>query len=131
VAQSSIHDALRAIERAEPDEQWAVLCFLAGRGVMFDTADRSAALRRAELLLAAGGDPRRPLALYGRAVSALAVDLDSMEARRQLAAGLDELESEVVGLPGAAEALRLLRGDEELAWQAFAMSILAEELSGD
>ena len=50
-----------------------------------------AALRRAELLLAAGGDPRRPLELYGRAVTALAEDLDDPPLRAELAAGLEAL----------------------------------------
>jgi hypothetical protein len=120
---------IRASERSEPEEQWVVLCFLAGRQVEIDPDERNAAVRRAELLLASGGDPRRSLALFGRAVTAVAEDLDSPAARRRLADGLTALEPDVAGLRGASEALRLLRGDADLAWQAFAMSILADELA--
>ena len=56
-----------------------------------DEAELHAALRRSELLLATGGDPRRPLELYGRAVTALADDLDEPALRAELAAGLDAL----------------------------------------
>ena len=68
----SLRDLIRAAEHAEPPEQWALLCFLAGRGVTTDEHELNAALRRSQLLLAAGGDPRRRLELYGRAVTALA-----------------------------------------------------------
>ena len=72
----NVRDLIRATERADPEEQWALLCFVAGRNVTIDAHDLNAALRRSELLLATGGDPRRPLELYGRAVTALAEDLD-------------------------------------------------------
>ncbi len=127
----NLRDLIRATERAEPPEQWALLCFLAGRNVTLDEHERDAALRRSELLLAAGGDPRRPLELYGRAVTALAEDLDDPAARAQLAAGLDTLTPAIEGLRGAAEALRLLGRDGDLAWQCYAMALLAEELGGE
>src|SRR6476659_2848628 len=127
----SIRDWIRSTERAPPEEQWTLLCFLAGREVGLDEHELHAAIRRAELLLAAGGDPHRPLELYGRAVTALADDLDEPPAREQLAAGLDALTTEVAGLRGATEALRLLRSDGDLAWQCFAMALLADALTGD
>ncbi len=126
---SRLRDVIRARERAAPEEQLTLLSFLAGREVTIGETDLRAALRRAELLLAAGGDPRRPLELYGRAVSALAEDLDSPAARDQLAAGLEHLAEVTEGLRGAAEALRLLRSDRTLAWQCFALSLLAETLA--
>lgn len=122
---------IRASERSDPPEQWALLCFAAGRSVTLGEDELNAALRRSELLLAAGGDPRRPLELYGRAVTALAEDLDDPTARAQLAEGLDELVSEVEELRGATEALRLLGRDGDLAWQCYAMALLAEELAAD
>ena len=128
---NSLRGWIRAAERADPREQWTLLCFLAGRGVDLDEHELHAALRRAELLLAAGGDPHRPLELYGRAVTALAEDLDDPTLRAQLAAGLEALVPETVGLRGAGEALRLLGRDGDLAWQCFAMALLAEELAGD
>jgi hypothetical protein len=124
-------DWIRAAERSAPEEQWALLCFLAGREVELEATELHAAIRRAELLLAAGGDPHRPLELYGRAVTALADDLDDPGARAQLASGLEALTGEIAGLRGASEALKLLRRDGDLAWQCYAMALLADALTGD
>lgn len=126
-----MRDSIRSVERAAPEEQWALLCFIAGHAVTLDAAELKAALRRAELLLATGGDPRRALELYGRAVTALADDLDTPTSRAELRFGLEGLEPEARGLRGANEALRLLQRDADLAWQCFAMALLAEELAGD
>jgi hypothetical protein len=126
-----VRDVVRSLERATPEEQWTTLCYLAGGHVALDPAERSAAVRRAALLLAAGGDPRRELELYGRAVGSVAADLDSPDARSQLRAGLSELAADVTGLHGAGEALRLLEADDDLAWQCFACALLAESLADD
>jgi hypothetical protein len=131
LSRSTIRDLIRAVERAEPDEQWVTLCFVAGRGVELDPDEVSASLRRAELLLATGGDPRRKLELYGRAVTAVADDLDSEGARAELRDGLVALQSEVDGLRGASEALRVLARDTDLAWQCFACALVAEELAAE
>ena len=50
--------------------------------------------------------------------------------RAALAAGLDALVPEAVGVSSAEEALRLLRADPDLAWQCYAMASLADELAG-
>ena len=115
----ALRNSLRSIERAEPEEQWAVSA-LAGRSVEIDPEELNAALRRAELLLATGGDPRRSPELYGRAVTAIARDLDTSSRRAQLLAALEMLEPEARDLPGAGEALRLLLADPDLAWQSYA-----------
>jgi hypothetical protein len=120
---------IRSVERADPEEQWTTLCFIAGRSVTLPAEEANAAVRRAELLLAAGGDPRRRLELYGRAVTALAGDLDTAGRRRELAEGLAALDADVTGLRGASESLRILLGDPGLAWQCFAASVLADELT--
>ncbi len=125
----SIRNWVRAYERAAPEDQWTLLCFLAGRAVTLDEVEVNAAVRRAELLLATGGDPHRRLELFGRAVTAVAADLDAPAAREQLAEGLRRLEPELAGLRGAGEALRLLGADSDLAWQCFACALLAEELA--
>ena len=52
------------------DQQIVVLCHLVSDAVPIDAEELNGALRRAELLLATGGDPRRPLELDGRAVGA-------------------------------------------------------------
>lgn len=77
-----------------------VLASVAGAGVVVDEAERRAATRRATLLVAAGGDPAHGLDLNGRAVSALADDLREID--RQIA--------------------------PEIAWRAYACSLLAEAL---
>ncbi len=56
---------------------------------------------------------------------------DTPAARAELAAGLASLAPEAEGLRGAAEALRLLQRDPGLAWQWFALGLLAEELAGE
>jgi hypothetical protein len=129
VAQETIRDWVRFLERAEPSEQWTLLCFFAGRGVAIHEDELNAAVRRAELLLAAGGDPLRPLDPFGRAATALADDLDAPERRAQLRAGLESLTGEVSGLRGARESLALLLSDDDLAWQSYATALLAEALA--
>jgi len=131
VARRATRDWLRALEREEPLQQWALLCFLAGQELNVDEDERNAALRRAELLLASGGDPRRSPELYGRPVAAVAADLDAPERRAALRLALEALEPEVSGLRGAGEALRVLLGDADLAWQAYAYAVLAERLADD
>lgn len=127
----SVRDWLHAAERATPEEQWALLGFLAGQHVELDEDERDAALRRAWLLLAAGGDPRRRLELYGRAVTALAEDLDAPERRAALADGLRALAPVTSGLAGATEALEALLRDPDLAWQCYAMALVAEDIADD
>ena len=127
----TIRDWVRSLERAEPTEQWTMLCFFAGRAVVVEDAELNAAVRRAELLLAAGGDPHRPLDPFGRAATALADDLDTPERRAGLRAGLEALRAEVDGLRGAREALQLLLSDEDIAWNVYATSLLAEALADE
>lgn len=128
MSRRTLRDWLRSVERAEPEEQWTFLCFLAGRGVALDEREAAAAIRRAELLLATGGDPRRRLELFGRAVTAVAEDLDAPAAREALRTGLEALRPEAAGLRGVSEALGLLVRDADLAWQAFACALVAEAL---
>jgi hypothetical protein len=131
VARETIRDWVRSLERAEPTEQWTILCFFAGQDVAIEDDELNAAVRRAELLLAAGGDPHRPLDPFGRASTALAADLDAPERRIQLREGLESLGDEVAGLRGARESLALLLSDDDLAWQTFATSLLAEALADE
>jgi hypothetical protein len=131
VVRESVRDVLRLLEPADPEEQRTMLCFLAGRHVELDRAEVNGTLRRAALLLASGGNPRRRLELYGRAVTAIAQDVDTPERRRQLETGLAALESEATDVRGVTEALRHLQGDPDLAWQCFAAALLAEELGSD
>jgi hypothetical protein len=104
------------------------LSLLAGQSVEFDEDELRAARRRAVQLLAAGGDPRRELDPEGRAVRALASDLDAPARRRALAAGLASLRKAVDGLPAVSERLERLLEDDETAWRWFACTLLGEEL---
>jgi hypothetical protein len=129
VARETIREWVRSLERADPTEQWTMICFFAGQGVTVDENELNAAIRRAELLLAAGGDPRRELDPLGRAATALADDLDSPARRAQLRAGLEGLRPELDGLRGARESLTLLLDDGDLAWKIYATALLAEALA--
>ena len=101
------------------DDSVATTAWLAGRSVELDEDELRGAVRRAMLLLAAGGDPHRELELDSRAVTALAAELDTPERRAALAAAL-------AGLRDSASALA---ADADLAWRAFACSLLAEALA--
>jgi hypothetical protein len=117
------------------DEELAVglvsLAYIAAADIELSDEERRPAARRALLLLAAGGDPSRGLDLGGRAVKALAADLRTAERLGALARGLDSVLSEASGLAHVSEALRALRADIDVAWRAFAASVLADELDDE
>ena len=108
-----------------------VLAAVAGANVPVDEDERHGAARRATLLLAAGGDPARGLDLNGRAVAALADELRTVDRQLALEAGLNELAAQAKGLPHVSEALHGLMHAPEVAWRAYAASLLADELGGD
>jgi len=108
-----------------------VLASVAGAEVRLDGEERAGAVRRALLLLAAGGDLNRGLDLGGRAVRALAADLGDPERREILASALARLASEAQGLPHVSEALRGLLDAPDVAWRAYACSLLAAALGAD
>jgi hypothetical protein len=107
------------------------LAWLAGQSVELDEGERRGALRRAELLLAAGGDPRRELELDGRAVTSLADDLDTPSRRAALQHAFERLHGETEGLPAVEAALTRLRQEPGLAWRCYACALLAEALTSD
>ena len=105
-----------------------VLASVAGERVVVPEALRRAATRRALLLLAAGGDPSRGLDLHGRAVTALADELRDVDRQLALEDGIRELRQLAAGLPHASEAIRALADAPDVAWRAYACSLLAEDL---
>ncbi len=107
------------------------LVLIAGQEIELDPDELRAARRRAVQLLATAGDPRREPDPDGRAVTALAADLDAPEHRAALAEGLDSLGAAVEGLPEVSARLERLAVDKEQAWRWFACTLLAEELLGD
>ena len=114
---------------ADGDDALAVVAWLAGRELTIPDEELTGALRRGVLLLAAGGDPHRALVLDGRAVVAVADDLDTPERREALDGGLAALQTGAEGLPTVAAALERLRRDQALAWRAYAAGMLGEELA--
>lgn len=126
-----LEDLERGLAQGTAEEPEAVLALIAGREIAFEAEDLRGAQRRAVQLLAAGGDPQRGLDLDGRPVNALASDLDRPERRDALAAGLAELRDAAGGLPNVAARVDALVDDPDRAWRWFAVTLLAEELSGD
>jgi len=126
-----VADILAQLERGELGNPDAVLAYLAGGEVELPDGELNEARRRALLLVAAGGDPRRELGIDDRAVKALAVDLWSEERRDRLTAGLDGLALRARGLPRVRETVLALVRDSDLAWRLFALSLLAEELGDE
>ena len=104
------------------------LALLAGRDLVIEANQLGPPLRRAMLLLAAGGDPHRELELDGRAVTALAAELDRPELRAEVSRGLEALREDAAGLPNVSPALEELLLDAGLAWAAYACALLADEL---
>jgi hypothetical protein len=108
-----------------------VLASVAGSEIRLDDDERDGAVRRGLLLLAAGGDPNRGLDLDGRAVRALATDLDDADRRAILASSLVDLASQAQGLAHVSEALHGMLDAPEVAWRAYACSLLARQLGAD
>jgi hypothetical protein len=107
------------------------LVTLAGSQVVLPPDELNGAVRRAELLLATGGDPRRALELDGRAVGAFADDLEAPERLAALAAALATLRATAGDRPDVADALDVLGADAAFAWRLFAMTRLAQVLTAD
>lgn len=116
---------------SEADEAEAVIAFLALERLTFSAEQLGAAIRRALLVLAAGGSLRRELSLDDPAVTGLAADLDGPDRRAELTEALEGLLVHATGLSGAERALRSLLRDPDRAWRTLAAAILADELSGD
>lgn len=128
----------RLLEDLEPSlRHWgdgqacAMLALLARQSMPLTDDEVNPPLRRALLVLAAGGDPHRELELDGRAVTGFADDLDTPDRRAQLQAALRELHEQAEGLPRAAFLLEALLEDENLAWRSLAVALLAEQLDED
>ena len=125
----ALRPILEGLERtvAQADVRPA-LALLGGERVTIEEDELHAARRRAMLLLAAGGDPQRGLELDGRAVTALADELETPERVAQLRAGLSSMREQALDLRSVGVALAALLADERLAWRSFACALLAEEL---
>lgn len=107
------------------------LAWLAGQEVELDSEEVKGALRRAELLLAAGGDPHRELDLDGRAVESLAADLADEGALERLEDALARLTAGSEGLRAVSDGLARLRAQPDLAWRCYAGALLADAIADD
>jgi len=105
--------AAKVSARTTDDVDLVVTAFIAGQHVPLGDEERNAALRRALLVFAAGGDLHREPRLDDPAVVELAGDLDSPERRQALLAASDVLDT---------------LGDPNLAWRAYACGLLADAL---
>jgi hypothetical protein len=125
-------DQLEAL-LAGSDEATAVVTVasVAGRELELDPDELRGAGRRALLVLAAGGDPTRGLDLDGPAVIGVASELDAPQRREALEDGLFRLLDDARGLPHISETVQALLATPEVAWSAYACSLLAEQLAGD
>ena len=125
----------RALAEDEGTEALAtglvVLATVAGRDVHLDEGETRGAARRALLLLSTGGDPGRGLDLHGRAVSAMADDLRTVDRQIALEDGVKELRLQAEGLAHVSEALHGLIHAPDVAWRAYVAGVLAQELDED
>lgn len=128
-------DERRILEELEPSlREWgdaqacAMLALVARDQVSVPAEELQSALRRALLVLAAGGDPHRELELDGPAVTRFADELDSPARRAELEASLRGLHEQAAGLPRTAFLLDALIEDRDLAWRSLAVALLADEL---
>jgi hypothetical protein len=119
---------LEQLEAGELGDPLPVLAYLAGRAVELPDGELNEARRRAMLLLATAGDPRRELEVDDRAVKAVALDLYTEQRRDQLAQGVDAIALNARELPAVREAALFLAADPDLAWRLYALALLAEEL---
>jgi hypothetical protein len=128
-------DLERSLAEDEGTEELAtalvVLATLAGRKVQVDEDEASGAARRALLLLSAGGDPERGFDLHGRAVTAIADELRTVDRQLALEQGVLDLRVQVRGLPHVSEAVQGLVQAPDVAWRAYAAGLLAEQLGGE
>ncbi len=126
-----MRELLELLEAGPSNSLLLGLAWLAGQELEHDADELKAAVRRAELLLATGGDPRRDLELDGRAVSAIAADLDEPGARDLLEDALARLTAASEGLTAVSDGLARLRAQPDLAWQSYAGALLAEAIGED
>jgi hypothetical protein len=94
------------------DVDLVVAAYVAGQQVPLTEDERNAAVRRALLVFAAGGDLHREPTLEDPAVRELAADLDTAERRAALLAASEQLAAV----------------DAEIAWRAYACGLLADAL---
>jgi hypothetical protein len=128
---NSLTTLLDLFDALDETERRASICFAAGRDVELDRDELNAALRRAIVVRAVGGDPTRELALEEDAVARLAEELGTERRRRQLQDGLESLGHVAQDRPAIAEEISSLAAAPEAAWHTFCAALLADAIGAD
>ena len=123
-----VDELLARLETGALGDPLPVLAYVAGDAVPVPADELNGALRRALLLVAAGGDPHRELTVDDRAVKAVAADLWDDDRRAAFGRALDALVLRVRELPRVREAALYLVADVDLAWRLWSLGLLAAEL---
>jgi hypothetical protein len=126
-----VRELLELLETGPSNSLLLGLAWLAGQELEHDPEELKAAVRRAELLLAAGGDPRREIDLDGRAVESLSEDLGDADERDRFEDALARLTADSGGLAAVSDGLARLRAQPNLAWRCYAGALLADAIAGD
>ncbi len=99
-----------------------MVAYVAGRELAIAPDELNAAVRRALLVFAAGGDLRREPTAEDSAVRSLADDLDAPGRRQALLDAIGAFADE----PAAPGAVARLVADPNRAWRAYACGLLAD-----
>ena len=125
--------ALEHMEALGPSEgdAAAAIGYAAAASLALDASALAGPIRRSLLLLAAGGDPHRELDPDGRAVRALADELETLVPAPDLDAVLASVHAGAQGLPRLETAAAAIAADPASARRALALALLAAELSDE
>lgn len=133
IRRMDLRAALEHLEASGPSEAdaAAAVAFAASLSLHLDEAALAGPVRRALLLLAAGGDPHRALEVDGRAVRALADELQALVGDDELATAFASVHARARGLPRIEAAAAVLAADSKRARSALALALLGTELADD
>jgi hypothetical protein len=131
VAAARLSELERILSESSAADGLVIAAAAAGRTVALDPDEARAVVRRALFVHAAGGDALRAFELEGRAVLGAAEDLESSERRAELVRGLDRFRLEAAGFPSLERTIETLVAEPDLAWRAYACSVLLEGLEED
>jgi len=128
---TTLDTRLAQADDEELAESVVSIAYVAAAEIAIPEEELKGATRRAMLLLATGGDPLRGLDLDGRAVVALAEELESADRLDALERGLAELAEQARSLQHVRAAVVALQDTLDVAWRAYAAALLAERLEAD
>lgn len=126
-----VRAVLEHVEASGPEEEdaAAAVAYAAAMSLGLDEVALAGPLRRALLLLAAGGDPHRELDPDARAVRALGNELEVLVTDAELTAAYTSVHARARGLPRLEAAAAALAEDAEAARRALALALIGAELA--